>query len=55
MNIMALPKVLILTTQMFLPLVLRNSYSLNAPNLGRLDWQELNMRDQKTLNSYHFD
>ena len=32
MNIRALAKVLILTTGIFLPLVLWNNYSLNAPN-----------------------
>ena len=48
-NVRALAKVLILVTSIFLPLVLRNNYSLNAPNFRHitLDWQELKMRDQK--------
>ena len=36
MNIRALAEVLILTTGIFIPLVLRNNYSLNAPNFRRL-------------------
>ena len=35
-NIGALPRVLILTTGIYLPLVLRNNYFLNAPNFRRL-------------------
>ena len=36
MNIRALTKLLTLTTQICLPLVLRNNYSLHAPNFKRL-------------------
>ena len=48
-NVRALAKVSILATWIFLPLVLRNNYFLNAPNFRHitLDWQELKMRDQK--------
>ena len=35
-NIKALAKELVLTTGIFLPLVLENNYSLNAPNFRRL-------------------
>ena len=36
MNIRALTKLLTLTTQICLPLVLRNNYSFHAPNFKRL-------------------